>query len=430
VTAGTPAEPAAEARTLRDALRDNPEWRRLYFARTASLLGNWLNTLAIVHLLGEGEVTAALPLAVVFVLKQAPVTLLGPAAGVVADRRDRRSIMIVCDLLSAAVVLGFFAVSPGDSLSFIYGLTLLQIAVTTFFDPAYRAVIPDLVQPKDLIAANAISSVTWSACFALGTALGGFVLYAFGWKVAIALDAISYVVSALLIVTVRDTRTRPPRRPRVQRPSLAHLLGWHDMVAGMRYVAKPGPVRAMLAVKPVWGAMGALTLFLTLLGTAPAHRLADSGDLGISFLWFCRAVGTGVGPLFARAYARGEPRRLRTSIAIGFVVALISYATLPLVGSWWLAGMVVFVAHLGGAAVWVMSTVLLQQLVPSELRGRTFAAELGLVMLTSSLSHLVYAALIDFGVLSLQEAIFAAAAVCSVGALLWMSRVVFVRERA
>lgn len=409
---------ATPPRTLWRAFADNPLWRRVYLARSASLLGTWLNTLAIVHLLGEGELSTALPLAIVFVLKQAPVTFLGPAAGVVADRIDRRRVMIVCDLISAAVVLCFLLSDPGTSLVLVYALTLLQVCVTAFFDPAYRAVIPDLVPSEDLLAVNAIGSVTWSAMFALGTALGGVILFFFGWRIAIVIDAASYLVSALLIASVHDQRTRPPSRER-KLGSLTTLLGIDDVREGLRYLRDHADTRHILLTKTVWGSMGALTLFLTLLGATPAYRLSGSGDLGISFLWFCRAVGTGGGPLIARWYAKDDPRRLRESIVAGFVVALVFYVLVSFVSDPRLGGLFVVIAHLGGATVWVMSTVMLQQMVPSAYRGRTFATELGLVMLTSSLSYLAYAALIDYAGLSLTQTIRLAAGLCAVFALVW-----------
>ncbi len=401
-------------RSVWQAFRDNPEWRRIYFARSASLLGTWLNTLAIVHLLGEGEVYAALPIAGVFVLKQIPVSLLGPAAGVVADRYDRRTIMILCDVLTAAVVALFLLTEQGGSVVYIYALTLLQVCVTAFFDPAYRAVIPDLVRDDDLITANAISAATWSLMFATGAAVGGVVLYAFGWRVAIALDVASYLISALLIATVKDERTKPPPHPEDRA-----LSGLADVRAGLAYLKEHPKVRHILLTKSVWGMMGAHTLFLTMLGASPGFRLRESADLGISFLWFCRAIGTGLGPLVARRFANGDAWRLRASIVVGFCFSLGFYFSLVFVDTPWMAGMCALFAHMGGATVWVMSTVLLQQMVPSGFRGRTFATELGSVMLISSCSYLAYALVMDYGGLSPGVTVAIAASIAAGPALIW-----------
>lgn len=422
--AGSPHDGAVAyggRRSIWDSLRDNPEWRRLWLARASSLLGNWLNTLAIVHLLGEGDATEALALAAVFILKQMPVALLGPAAGVVADRYDRRRIMVACDLLSCLAVALFFFAEPGGTRALIYALTLLQIAVTTFFDPAYRAVLPDLVHERDLVAANALGAVTWSIMFAAGTAIGGAILYFFGWRTAFALDAASYLVSAWLIAGIRSPATTPPRRPRPA--GWAAALGYDEMVEGLRYILREPPVRRIIVVKFIWGTMGAVTLLLTVLGTTPAHRLAGSGDLGVSFLWFTRAAGTAVGPFVARWWSNDRPARLRQSVAMGFFVALACYAMVSETTTWWLAGVWVVLAHVGGSMVWVMSTVLLQQTVPTELRGRTFAAELGLVMLSSSIAHAVYGAVLDYTALDVRQTFVVAVCVCLVPAAAWSAKV-------
>ncbi|MGB1699792.1 MAG: MFS transporter, partial [Nannocystaceae bacterium] len=198
-------------RTVREAWRDNPMWRRLYLARTASLIGNWLNTLAIVHLIGADANVGALAYAAVFVIKQLPTVLLGPAAGVVADRFSRRSVMVICDLLCAALALGFLGITPGEDVTWVYVLAALQISVTTFFEPARQAAIPDLVAPRDLVAANTLASATWSLTFAVGTMGGGVVLALVGWEWAMVLDAASYAISLALILTIRlpphDART-------------------------------------------------------------------------------------------------------------------------------------------------------------------------------------------------------------------------------
>ena len=118
-----------------------------------------------------------------------PSFIFGSLSGVVADRFSRRSIMIVSDLLRAVVVLGFLFVRRADQLWIIYVLTVLQLGLSTFFEPAKTAAIPAIVSDRELVSANAISSVTWSAMLTLGAAIGGVVTGWFGTDVAFILDA-------------------------------------------------------------------------------------------------------------------------------------------------------------------------------------------------------------------------------------------------
>ena len=403
-----------------DALVENPQWRTLYLARSTSLLGAWFNTLAIVHLLGEGEVSAALPLAAVFVLKQLPVSMLGPAAGVLADRFDRRTLMVISDVGCAVVVAGFLLLEPGDSPWLIYGLTAIQVCLSAFFDPAYRAVIPDVVRPDDLVTANALSAATWSVMFAVGTAVGGLVVYAFGWKFAVAVDILSYLVSAALIFSVRDARTKPPARHKSAQRRWQTLIGLDDFTGGLAFLRDHSTIRATLLTKSTWGTLvGFGILYQTLLGVRPGFRLADSGDLGISFLWLCRAIGTGLGPPLVRRIAGDETPRLQRAVSLGFVLGLGSYGALSFATNVWVAGAILVVAHVGGATIWVTTTVLLQRAVPSEFRGRTFAMELGLYMLMASLSQLGYGALLDYSAIALPQTLQIAVGVCALLAIFW-----------
>lgn len=411
-----PGEGPERPRSVWDALRDNPGWRRLYVARTASLLGNWLNTLAIVHLLGERSDGSALAFALVFVLKQVPTFVLGPMAGVLADRLDRKRLMVVCDLLDAALALAFL-VGASLGVGAIYVLAGLQIAVATVFEPARQAAVPNLVQPRDLVPANALSSVTWSIAFAVGTAAGGVVLAFLGWRAAMVIDAVSYLVSALLIASIHIPPVERARSS--ERPGWRRLTGLDDVVDGLRYIVREPMVRHLILVKATWGFMGAATLFLTLLGMWPVYRIGGSDDLGIAALWAARAVGTGIGPFLARAYAGDDPVRLRRTIAVGYVLGLLGYGAVPL---WMIPEvtipLVVF-AHVGGSIVWVMSTVLLQMTVPDALRGRTFAAELGLVMLANSVVNVAYAIVLDAGV-SLPATIWVAVGVFTLASAKWI----------
>jgi len=411
-------------RTLFQAFRDNEDWRRLYAARTVSLFGDWFNALAIVHLLGRGRYDSALPLAVVFALKQLPVFLFGPLAGVVADRFNRKKILISCDLLASVIVLFFLLAGHAGSDSWLYVLTAAQITIAAFAEPARQALTPSLVRREDLLSANTLSSATWSTMFTLGSAAGSLVLAAVGWEAAILLDACTYVVSAWILtglpIRATDAPARPPRDSGEGAGALSRLLGLEDVKEGLRYIAGDRRVFRLILVKFGWGSMGAITLFLTLLGASEGFRLGGSADLGIGFLWTCRGIGTGLGPFLARGWAGGDPRRLEHSLTLAFFGAPLVYMGVALSGTWWLAGFLVFLAHLGGSTLWVISTVLLQMTVPPEVRGRTFAAELGLVMLSSTGSHLVYASLLDFGGLGLTATMLCASTLCLIPAVLWL----------
>ena len=446
----------------------NRDWRKLFAARSTSLFGHWFNALAVVELLSTGSAAgSAIALAIVFVLKQAPITLLGPFAGVVADRFDRRRIMISCELLAAAVTLCYLLLEPGGSPLFVYALTGLQIGLQAFFLPAYQAALPNLVEDEDLTAANVASSAAWSIMFAAGTALGGIVLAVYGWRTAMCIDALSYAASALFVYGISKPTQEPrdpareiaaatqaldpdepaPRQVRRedelpgkapsdgellpgQAPSDGELLpapqqsliarSISDFGEGLAYILRSREIRRVMLVKFGWGSMGAITLWLTLLGRGELYRVGDNTTSGVSFLWACRAIGTLFGPFLAYRIGGESSGGLARTITWSFFAAPLTYVAFALTEHFWLGGFLVFFAHLFGSILWVISTVLLQRIVPDEYRGRTFAAELGLVMLSSSISMLAWATVIDLEWLTTKSSIIAGAGLCLLPAVLWL----------
>lgn len=423
-----------------EAWQQNPEWRKLFLARATSLFGSWFNSLALVQLTvgneSEGVSTqGALALAIVFILKQVPITILGPLAGVVADRFDRRKICIACEAIAACVVCGFLLLRPGENPGTVWTLTILQVATMAFFLPAYQALLPNTVKERHLTAANVASSASWSIMFALGMALGGIVMTEFGWRTAIVVDAISYLVAALFVTRIRvagkarasespqDSDTSVPDEPksgvhRSKRQKLHDLLGVEAFRRGLSYAFGDRTVRRLVLVKFSWGVLGSVTLILALLGRS-VYQIEGSEGGGVAYLWFCRAVGTLFGPLLAYRFAGDDPRLQIRAIQFSFWASPLFYLAFALQSHFYLGGALIMLAHLGGSTLWVTSTVLLQKTVPDEFRGRTFAADFGLVMLSSSGTLLMVGLLLEYAILSIPAALLVCCTLCLTAAACW-----------
>ena len=377
-----------------DLLKRNRSFRQLWLGQVVSQMGDWFDTIAlytiILNLTGSGRDVGLL-----LVARFVPSFFFGPLSGVVADRFSRRTIMIVTDVLRAVVVLGFLFVRRADQLWIIYVLTVLQLGLSTFFEPAKTAVIPSIVNDRELVAANAISSVTWSIMLTLGAAIGGVITGWFGTNAAFILDALSYLLSAWLIFTVRLPK-RPPRER--QKLSFAKAIGITDTIEGVRYVKDRVRVFALLMVKPAWGLGGGILTLLAVFGER-IFPVGKSAATGIGVLFAARGIGTAVGPIVARRIAGEGDRRMQITIGIAFLIGGVFYMAFGSATSFILALIVLGVAHMGGSILWVFSTVLLQRSVEDNFRGRVFAAELALLTLTMAASNYVTGELLDrFGI--------------------------------
>jgi MFS family permease len=373
-----------------ELLRGNRSFRFLWLGQVVSQMGDWFDTIAVytiaLRLTGSGR-----SVALIMVARFLPSVVVGPLSGVVADRFSRRSIMITADLLRAIVVLGFLLIRRPDQMWLVYVLTVIQLAFSTFFEPAKTAAIPSIVSDRELLSANAIASVTWSVMLTLGAALGGFVAGWFGTNVAFVLDSLTFVASAALIASVRMPK-RPPRP--TARLTIGKALGITDTIEGARYVKHRRRVVAYLMVKPAWGMGGGILTLLAVFGER-VFPVAGKTATGIGVLFTARGIGTAVGPIVARRWAGETRRQMQNAIGIAFLIGGVFYIAFGVSRNFTLALLFLAIAHCGGSILWVFSTVLLQREVEDKFRGRVFAAELALLTLTMAASNYIVGELMD-----------------------------------
>jgi len=393
-TANRKAPAAYQPAGYIELLRSNRSFRQLWLGQVVSQMGDWFNTIAlytiILNLTGSGRDVGLL-----LVARFVPSFLFGPISGVIADRFSRQKIMIVSDLLRAVVVLGFLFVRSANQLWLVYVLTVFQLALSTFFEPAKTAAIPSLVSDRELVPANAISSVTWSVMLTLGAAIGGLITGWFGTDVAFILDAATYLLSAALIASIRVPKRRKRERPKL---TLGSALGITETIEGIRYVKDRPNVLALLLVKPAWGLGGGILTLLAVFGER-VFPVGNSPATGIGVLFAARGIGTAVGPIVARRMAGEGQRRMQASIGISFLIAGLFYILFGSSTSFVFALIVLGIAHCGGSILWVFSTVILQRVVVDTFRGRVFAAELAFMTFTMAASNYVTGELLDrFGI--------------------------------
>jgi hypothetical protein len=352
-------------------------------AMAVSQAGDWLSRVAVLSLIASlGGVDALGPVGMLYgmelALRLLPTGFMAPLAGPVADRLSRRLVMVLADLARAVVVLCLlFVDEPGD-LPLLYGLVALQTGLAVFFDAARSAALPSVVRREDLLDAHAISAATWSTMLAVGAFSGALVLAAVGTRGVFIADAITFVVSALLLIGL--PLAAPAGNARLP---WRRVLSGKDMAAALGHARELG-IGRVLAIKSLWGMAGGFLVLLSVLGSerfgTPGAGVEEAG-MAIGTLYAARGVGTGLGPLFARRFGGGTDRALVRAVAVGFWVAALGYGILPWATTMTAACLLVALAHTGGSAIWVSSTVLWQRHVSDAFRGRVHALEfLGLTL--------------------------------------------------
>ena len=382
---------AGEYRSYFKLLAVNSRFRRFWIAGVISQLGNWFNYIGIFVLLsrltGSGQAVSWFLLA-----KFMPTSILGPAAGVLSDKISRKTIMVTCDLLRVLVVLLFLLVKTAEQVWLIYLLALVQESLWTFADPARRASVPNLCQPEELNVANGLSGATWSLMLAFGAALGGFVSASFGWRVAIIIDAASFLFSALIMSRLDLPHNQPIK---TKKTGLPELLGINDLREGFQYVADNSQVAMLLLVKSGWALSGGILVMLTVFGEQVFSSSGQGGYSGV--LYSFRGMGAALGPILAWRFLGESNKSMYRSIGLSFFISSASYLLFSQAPTLVWAALFVLCGHIGGAVQWVFSTTLLQQQVPDKFRGRVFAAEMAMLTFVLSLSTYFTGAALDHG---------------------------------
>jgi len=380
-------------------IRGNRNFRRLWLAQIVSEIGDWFYTLSIFTLLLQLTGSAG-SVALALVLQVLPQTLVGPMAGVVNDRLKRKHVMIAADLGRCIVVLAMLFVRSRSMVWLIYPLLVLETTMAAFFEPARSAVIPNIASEGEVLAANTLSSATWSVNLLIGASVGGVVAAFFGREVVFGLNALSFLVSAVLIGGMRfaepHAESAAPLRPR-------DLVDFSPVVEGIRYIRSHPTLFPAVFAKAGELMIGPSWVIFTVMGTREfaihGHGINAAGGamLGMSILLGGRGIGALVGPLIGARWAGENDRRLRLGILFGYLAISAGYGVLGASRSVWMAAACAMLAHAGGSTVWVFSTTLLQLHTEDRFRGRVFSADLSLGSLTFAVTAYLAGRFLDAG---------------------------------
>ncbi len=380
-------------------LRRNRNFRRLWGAQIVSEIGDWFYTLAIYNLLLQFTGRAG-SVALALVLQVLPQTFVGPLAGVVNDRIRRKHVMIVADLARFVIVLMMLLVRSPARIWTVYPLLLLETVMAAFFEPARNSVIPNVNAKEDVILANTLSSATWSVNLVLGASIGGLVAALLGRDAVFILNALSFLASAALI---RGMKFDEPHADSSSPLKLAELWDHSPVLEGLSYVRKDRRLLATVFAKAGELMIGPSWVLFTVMGhryfAAQWSGIAPERGamLAMSLLLGSRGLGALIGPLVSARWAGHSQCRLRLGVLLGYVVIGIGYSALGFSGTLWLACLCAALAHMGGSTVWVFSTTILQLNTEDRFRGRVFAADLGLSMLTIAVGAYLCGRFLDWG---------------------------------
>ncbi len=362
------------------------DFRHLWIGLGLSSLGDWMGLLALTAMANASAESYAgknYAIATVLFLRVLPALVLGPIAGYVADRLDRRTVLIWGDYLRGAL---FLTIPIVGSLWWIFVVTVLVEAISLVWGPAKDATVPNLVPRHRLEAANQVSLATTygsalpaAAIFAGLTLVDKFYRDVFNWfggsgpvDMALYFNALSFVVSGVVISRLR-TIPRGPANLDTESSALAVI------VDGWKYVATTPVVRGL--VIGIVGAFGAGGVVIGLARTYVSDL--GGGDAGYGLLFGTVFTGLGLGMWRGPRLLQGLSRRR----LFGISLTLTGLLLFPLALAQELGVVVALTLVMGffAGVGWITGNTMLGLEVPDDVRGRTFAFVGSMIRLTLAL---------------------------------------------
>jgi len=387
-------------------LKTNPDMRRVFLAQVISYLGDWFSFVAILGLIDDLTGSKFL-ISLVMVSFSLPSFLASPIAGSMADRFDRRRILVFVSIIQAVAALGLLLVGKDTVwLAFLAQSTVSALAAVV--GPATEAAIPNIARnDEELALANSLLGSTWGVMLAVGAAIGGVFATVFGRDAAFIANAVSFAVSAILFARIKT----PMQQERAIQSQRQHIRPISDMREAITHSRQDPVLMALIFSKTTFAIGAGVVSQLAVLASDVFH----GGDASRGLLIGIRGVGTGLGPLIAMRYTRGQLSKVLT--ICGF--ASLAFSGFYLIGAWmptlWLTAIFVMLAHLGGGAQWTLSSYGLQLRSPDHIRGRILAGDFALVTLMLSLTSALAGLVSEyFGVRQAISGFACAAAIASV----------------
>jgi MFS family permease len=347
---------------LRDLLQ-NKNFRWLWLGQIISNYGDSLTSLALLILINRLTGSTA-AIATVAILMALPQVTVGMVAGVFVDRWSRKKTMIISDMLRGIVVLGLLLVRSPEDVWILYALTLVQATLGVFFSPARMALLANIVEGEELLAANSLSQTSRIIFGLLGTASAGVLIGLWNdFSLIFITDALTFFISAML-----TWRVIAPTFARSQVSATVRVI-FDEFLVGLRIIfASRILIGVLVSAAIVMLGMGAVNvLFVPLL----------VNELQLPETWFGAIEAAQVagmvlgGSLTAALAARLQPTRM---ISLGLMATGLGIAAIAAVTQVWHIMLLLFPIGMAIMPVNAAIATLTQTLVSDELRGRIGAA--------------------------------------------------------
>ena len=347
----------------------------LWIGQNISMIGDWV-LFVVLPFYTYALTGSTLATGIMFIVQTLPRLFLGSVAGVFVDRWSRKYTMVIASLLQALFLLPLFLVRSQELIWIIYLCAFADALVSQFFNPAQTAIIPMIVEEKDLIPANSLNSMSQELTRLIGPSLGGLLFGLFGIASVITLDVLSFLFSAALVGLIILPASALMAKQEQQSSNInsrsvmnSFIKVWQEWRSGMMLVKQEQLVRAVFIIIGV--AMVGEGIIEVLL--APyVERVLHGTPLVLGWMMSAQAVGGILGSLaIPRLSKIFPPGRLMGTCGLVFGILIVGLAAFPIL---FVILPLIFIAGAGVVGFFIPMLTLLQTHVANEYQGRIFGA--------------------------------------------------------
>jgi MFS family permease len=349
-------------------LRQNRNYRFTWTGQIVSEIGDNFNNIAV-FALAMALTHSGLVVAGVLLARAIPAITIGPFAGVLLDRFDRKRIMIASDLIRALVALGFILAVTSHRIWVLYLFSALLMAASPFFTAGRSAILPTIASPEEIHVANSLTQTTRWMTLTIGTFLGATII-AIGYKWAFIFNAMSFLFSAWSIGHLRAPDANGFRAKRKASDEEDGIRPWREYREGLRYMRSVPLVFAIALLSVGWATGGgAAQILFTLFGEVVFNR----GASGIGMIWGFAGLGLLSGGIFANWLGRHLSfHAYKLTVLIDILVHGAAYVLFSRAQRFDMALLFIFLSRMGMAVNSVLNYSYLLRTVANRYRGRVF----------------------------------------------------------
>ena len=406
-----------------DLFGKNRNFRMLWFGQFVSLIGDHFNTVASVLLAISVTGGSGLPVGLVLALRFLPKILFSTLGGMLADRYDRRRLLIFLDIVMAAAAACYVFVRHSTDLWLLYVLAALMGGLSAAFGTTRLSFVPDIIKKQQLTTALGLNQISIAITVIIGSALGGSLVGGLGYKMAFIINAFTFLISAVFTWAIKsryishgDDITAEPCL--VTKSQIKFYRKFTDEFAdGLRYLKKQPFLMSMISLDLLWSMGGGATYVV--IAILNYQRFGNNEQtLGIIY-----AMG-GVGALLATTLRPWIGRQIKSDILLlGLSCLLEGIIFIFLVMNFNLVALaIIFMVRtsVSGAFGLIYYPIFLK-FIADDMRGRVVGLNNSLILPILGLSTAIYGLLLNY--MDVITVGFIAGGIMMFAGIIWLTAV-------